>query len=107
MYWPPAGHRTLASDAASITRGCRIVLPAGHVEEFIDATHVLVATGRRPNVHNLGLEAAKVVRDAAGAEHGAGDARGPEAGRNQDLENLGHPRTTRNLVSRIASTASI
>ncbi|MBX9758669.1 MAG: FAD-dependent oxidoreductase [Beijerinckiaceae bacterium] len=45
---------------AATTRGCRIVLPAGHVEEFIDATHVLVATGRRPNVHNLGLEAAKV-----------------------------------------------
>ena len=53
-------------------RGARIVLPAGSVEEFIDATHVLVATGRKANVHNLGLEAANVQFDNKGVKVNAG-----------------------------------
>ncbi len=62
---------TIARCEAATTRGCRIVLPAGHVEEFIDATHVLVATGRKANVHNLGLEAAKVDFTDRGVKVGA------------------------------------
>lgn len=65
------GAQILRCEAAT-TRGCRIVLPAGHVEESIDATHVLVATGRRPNVHNLGLEAANVEFTDAGVKVNAG-----------------------------------
>jgi pyruvate/2-oxoglutarate dehydrogenase complex dihydrolipoamide dehydrogenase (E3) component len=57
---------------AAATRGSRIVLPAGHVEELIDASHVLVATGRKPNVHNLGLEAANVDFDNKGVKVDAG-----------------------------------
>lgn len=53
-------------------RGCRIVLSAGSVEEHIDATHALVATGRKANVHNLGLEAANVVFDDNGVKVNAG-----------------------------------
>jgi pyruvate/2-oxoglutarate dehydrogenase complex dihydrolipoamide dehydrogenase (E3) component len=56
---------------AATTRGCRIVLPAGHVEEYVDATHVLVATGRKANVHNLGLEAANVEFTGKGVKVGA------------------------------------
>ncbi len=43
--------------------GARIVLAgalAGDVEEHVDASHVLVATGRAPNVQGLGLEEAGV-----------------------------------------------
>lgn len=65
------GAKILRCEAAT-TRGCRIILPAGHVEESIDATHVLVATGRRPNVHNLGLEAANVEFTDAGVKVDAG-----------------------------------
>ena len=65
------GAKILRCEAAT-TRGCRIVLAAGNVEEMIDATHVLVATGRRPNVHNLGLEAAKVEFNDKGVKVDAG-----------------------------------
>ncbi|MFN3890968.1 MAG: dihydrolipoyl dehydrogenase family protein [Beijerinckiaceae bacterium] len=65
------GAQILRCEAAT-TRGCRIVLPAGHVEELVDATHVLVATGRKPNVHNLGLEAAKIAFDDKGVKVNAG-----------------------------------
>jgi pyruvate/2-oxoglutarate dehydrogenase complex dihydrolipoamide dehydrogenase (E3) component len=35
-------------------------------EHLVDASHVLVAAGRRPNVEDLGLDAAGVSHDAAG-----------------------------------------
>lgn len=58
-------------------RGCRIVLAAGPGEphaadKHIEATHVLVATGRKPNVHNLGLDAARVAFDDDGVKVNAG-----------------------------------
>jgi pyruvate/2-oxoglutarate dehydrogenase complex dihydrolipoamide dehydrogenase (E3) component len=64
------GVKILRCEASA--RGSRIVLPAGSVEEFIEATHVLVATGRKANVHNLGLEAANVQFDNKGVKVDAG-----------------------------------
>jgi pyruvate/2-oxoglutarate dehydrogenase complex dihydrolipoamide dehydrogenase (E3) component len=43
--------------------GARLHLAGG---ETVDASHVLVAAGRRPNVEELGLDAAGVARDKAG-----------------------------------------
>ncbi|MDB5570510.1 MAG: dihydrolipoamide dehydrogenase [Hyphomicrobiales bacterium] len=51
--------------------GARIVLagPGGEgAEEFVDASHVLLATGRTANVHGLGLEQAGVEFDARGVK---------------------------------------
>ena len=48
--------------------GVRVVLGGQAVEETIDGTHLLIATGRKPNVDNLGLEAAGVKFDRAGVK---------------------------------------
>ncbi|MCB1523558.1 MAG: FAD-dependent oxidoreductase [Rhodoblastus sp.] len=48
--------------------GVRVVLGGQEVEETIDGTHLLIATGRKPNVDNLGLEAAGVKFDRAGVK---------------------------------------
>ena len=50
--------------------GVRVVLGGQEVEETIDGTHLLIATGRKPNVDNLGLEAAGVTFDRAGVKTG-------------------------------------
>ena len=50
--------------------GVRVVLAGQDVEETIDGTHLLIATGRKPNVDNLGLEAAGVAFDRAGVKTG-------------------------------------
>jgi pyruvate/2-oxoglutarate dehydrogenase complex dihydrolipoamide dehydrogenase (E3) component len=44
----------------------QIVIGADGGEETIEASHVLVATGRRPNVDDLGLDAAGIKYDARG-----------------------------------------
>jgi pyruvate/2-oxoglutarate dehydrogenase complex dihydrolipoamide dehydrogenase (E3) component len=43
--------------------GVRVVLPGHLLEETIDGSHLLIATGRAPVVEDLGLEAAGVVFD--------------------------------------------
>ncbi len=40
--------------------GLRAILPHAAFEDHIDGSHLLIATGRRPNVDNLGLERAGV-----------------------------------------------
>jgi len=50
--------------------GVRVVLGGQQVEETIDGTHLLIAAGRRPNVDNLGLEAAGVRFDRGGVKTG-------------------------------------
>lgn len=50
--------------------GVRVVIAGHEVEETIDGTHLLVAAGRKANVDNLGLEAAGVKFDRAGATTG-------------------------------------
>ena len=52
--------------------GARILLAAGEVEEPVDASHVLIAAGRAPNVNNLGLEQAGVAFDKRGVKVDAG-----------------------------------
>ena len=50
-------------------KGARIVLENGDVdgdEETIDATHLLIATGRKPNIESLGLEEAGIVYEGRG-----------------------------------------
>jgi pyruvate/2-oxoglutarate dehydrogenase complex dihydrolipoamide dehydrogenase (E3) component len=64
------GVRILRCEAAAADMR-RIVLQSGDAEEIIEATHVLVAAGRKPNVHNLGLEAAGVEFDDKGVKVGA------------------------------------
>lgn len=51
--------------------GLRLVLAGPTLEESIDGSHLLIAAGRKPNVENLGLEAARVVFDASGIRVGA------------------------------------
>lgn len=46
--------------------GVRLYLEGIRVEETVDGSHLLVAAGRTPNVHNLGLEAAGVQFDPKG-----------------------------------------
>ncbi|MFV0280479.1 MAG: dihydrolipoyl dehydrogenase family protein [Rhodoblastus sp.] len=46
--------------------GVRVILGGREVEETVDGAHLLVAVGRRPNVDNLGLEAAGVKFDRSG-----------------------------------------
>lgn len=53
------------------TEGVRVVLGGHPIEETIDGSHLLIATGRRANVENLGLEAAGVKFDSAGVTTGA------------------------------------
>src|SRR5690606_7171744 len=43
----------------------RLAVTTGETSEVIEGTHLLVATGRRPNVTDLNLEAAKVRYDKA------------------------------------------
>lgn len=43
----------------------RVTFRAGETSETIEGTHLLIATGRRPNVTDLNLEAAKVKYDKA------------------------------------------
>ena len=50
--------------------GVRVVVAGQEVEETVDGTHLLVAAGRRPNVDNLGLEAAGVKFDRGGVKTG-------------------------------------
>ncbi|MGE3245496.1 MAG: NAD(P)/FAD-dependent oxidoreductase [Beijerinckiaceae bacterium] len=52
--------------------GARVVLKFKDIEENIDGSHLLVATGRSPNVHNLGLEQAGVTFDRRGVNVNAG-----------------------------------
>ena len=52
------------------SEGVRVVLGGHVVEETIDGTHLLIAAGRRPNVENIGLEAAGVDFDSAGVKTG-------------------------------------
>ncbi|MDE2365154.1 MAG: FAD-dependent oxidoreductase, partial [Hyphomicrobiales bacterium] len=52
--------------------GVRIVLAGANMERFVDGSHLLVAAGRRPNVFNLGLEAAGVSFGAQGIATSAG-----------------------------------
>ena len=51
--------------------GVRVVLAGHEVEEAIDGSHLLIATGRKANVENLGLEAAGVKFDAKGVTTGS------------------------------------
>ena len=46
--------------------GVRVLLAGKMIEENIDGSHLLIAAGRRPNVDNLGLEAAGVKFDRKG-----------------------------------------
>ncbi len=46
--------------------GLRAILHGATMEHSVDGTHLLVATGRQPNVNGLGLEAAGVAFDAQG-----------------------------------------
>ena len=48
--------------------GARIVLKGETIEAYVDASHLLVAAGRRANVDNLGLEAAGVQYDRQGVK---------------------------------------
>ena len=50
--------------------GVRVVLAGHEIEETVDGTHLLIATGRKANVDNLGLEAAGVKFDARGVTTG-------------------------------------
>jgi pyruvate/2-oxoglutarate dehydrogenase complex dihydrolipoamide dehydrogenase (E3) component len=43
--------------------GVRVVLPGHLLEETIDGSHLLIATGRAPTVEGLGLEAAGIAFD--------------------------------------------
>jgi pyruvate/2-oxoglutarate dehydrogenase complex dihydrolipoamide dehydrogenase (E3) component len=44
----------------------RVVVRDGEAEQTLEASHLLVATGRRANTDDLGLELAGIVRDRAG-----------------------------------------
>ncbi|MBT3909393.1 MAG: FAD-dependent oxidoreductase [Rhodospirillaceae bacterium] len=48
--------------------GVRVVLETESGEERVDASHLLVATGRRPNVNGLNLEAAGIAYSDKGIE---------------------------------------
>ncbi|MGP9821433.1 dihydrolipoyl dehydrogenase family protein [Salinarimonas sp. NSM] len=54
--------------AEAVEGGVRLRVRAGEgaPETVVEGSHLLVATGRRPTVDDLGLEAAGVVHDAAG-----------------------------------------
>ena len=48
--------------------GIAVVLESDEGEETLDGSHLLVATGRRPNVNGLNLEAANVTYSSKGIE---------------------------------------
>ncbi len=50
--------------------GARVILQGSQqgLEETIDGSHLLIAAGRSPNVHNLGLEQAGVAFDSKGVK---------------------------------------
>ncbi len=48
--------------------GVAVLAEQGHVERRIECSHLLIATGRRPNVDHLGLDAAGVRYSAKGVE---------------------------------------
>ena len=48
--------------------GARVALAGATMEHFVDGSHLLVAAGRAPNVHNLGLEAAAVAFNSKGVK---------------------------------------
>jgi pyruvate/2-oxoglutarate dehydrogenase complex dihydrolipoamide dehydrogenase (E3) component len=48
--------------------GARVVIERDAGEEHVDASHLLIATGRRANVEGLGLDAAKVSYDHGGVK---------------------------------------
>lgn len=48
--------------------GVAVVLRRGHGEKRIDGSHLLIATGREPNLENLGLDAAGVRFSSQGVE---------------------------------------
>ena len=50
--------------------GVRVVLAGRALEETVDGTHLLIATGRSANVENLGLDAAGVRYDRSGISVG-------------------------------------
>ena len=50
--------------------GVRVVLAGQRLEESIDGSHLLIATGRAPNVENLGLDLAGVAFDKTGIKVG-------------------------------------
>ncbi len=50
----------------------RVTFKAGNASQTVEGSHLLVAAGRRPNVADLGLEAAKVRYDRGGISVNAG-----------------------------------
>ncbi len=62
----------LSREGARINRieprgdGVRVMIQHGSIEEPIDGSHLLIATGRSPNVEGLGLELANVAFDHDG-----------------------------------------
>lgn len=48
--------------------GVRVMIEHGSIEEPVDGSHLLIATGRRPNVEGLGLEIARVAFDRGGVK---------------------------------------
>jgi pyruvate/2-oxoglutarate dehydrogenase complex dihydrolipoamide dehydrogenase (E3) component len=61
----------VAGSAGRIAVKIEVQSEAGTAVESIDGSHVLVAVGRRPNIADLGLEAAGIKFSRAGIEVGA------------------------------------
>jgi pyruvate/2-oxoglutarate dehydrogenase complex dihydrolipoamide dehydrogenase (E3) component len=58
----------LGATIVRVERDRTLVVDRGHGEERVRADHLLVATGRTPNLEGLGLEAAGIVATAHGIE---------------------------------------
>lgn len=52
--------------ADAVDAAVRVVVRDGEAEQTLEASHLLVATGRRANTDDLGLELAGIARDRAG-----------------------------------------
>lgn len=55
-----------AARVSATAGGLRLALQAGGAAHEIEASHLLLATGRRPNTHDLGLDRAGIATDARG-----------------------------------------
>jgi pyruvate/2-oxoglutarate dehydrogenase complex dihydrolipoamide dehydrogenase (E3) component len=55
-----------AARVAPSSRGVRVSLQAGRAAHEVEGSHLLVATGRRPNTDDLGLDRAGIETDARG-----------------------------------------
>ncbi|MBX3532103.1 MAG: FAD-dependent oxidoreductase [Rhizobiaceae bacterium] len=51
--------------------GVRLSLMRGETAETLDATHLVIAAGRKPNIEGLGLESARIRHDGTGIQVGA------------------------------------